>query len=310
MHIPDGFLDTKTWVAAAAVSGVTVAYATKKVQEEMGEKQIPLMGVAAAFIFAAQMLNFPVAGGTSGHLVGAALAAIFLGPWAAAILMTTILIVQALLFADGGVTTLGANILNMGILAPFSAYWIYTSLKNLIPGHPGILVGTFTAAWFSVFISAAACALQLAASGIVPVTLVLPAMAGWHALIGIGEGLITVAVVTFVLGVRPDLFKIAPQPDFKILVAGFLIALFLASILSPFASAFPDGLEKVAHDLGFLERGEETHLVKSPIPDYALPGLKSEYLATASAGVIGTLVTLMVIYGLTLVFKRQKVSKV
>lgn len=310
MHIPDGFLDTKTWVSTAVVSGATVAYAARKVKEELGEKQIPLMGVMAAFIFAAQMINFPVAGGTSGHFVGAALAAIFLGPWAASLLMTTILLVQALLFADGGVTALGANILNMGILAPFSAYWIYTSLKNLISNRAGLLAGAFTAAWFSVFISAAACALELAASGIVQVSLVLPAMAGWHALIGLGEGLITVAVVTFIIKVRADLFKVASQPDYKILGAGLLIALFLAGILSPFASVLPDGLERVAVNLGFLKLGEGKHLFGSPMGDYALSGLRNRYLSTASAGVVGTLVVLMLIYGLTLVFKRQKASKI
>jgi len=306
VHIPDGFLDTKTWVTAAAVSGIIVAYAAKKVKEELGEKQIPLMGVMAAFIFAAQMINFPVAGGTSGHFVGAALAAIFLGPWAAALLMTTILLVQALLFADGGITALGANILNMGILAPFAAYWIYTSIKNIFTGRAGMMTGAFLASWFSVFISAAACALELAASGIVPVGVALPAMAGWHALIGLGEGLITATVITFVLQVRPDLFKIAPRPDHKVIVAGLLIALFLAGILSPFASTFPDGLERVAVDLGFLKRGEGKPLVSSPLPDYAVPGIKSELLATASAGVVGTLVTLMAVYGLTLVVRRRK----
>lgn len=310
MHIPDGFLDTKTWVMTAGVSGVTVAYAVRKVQKELGEKQVPLMGVMAAFIFAAQMINFAVPGGTSGHLVGGALAAIFLGPWAATILMTTILVVQALLFADGGITALGANILNMGILAPFAAHWIYTSLRSLRSERAGLLTGSFLAAWFSILISAIACALELGASGIVPVGLVLPAMAGWHAVIGLGEGFITVALVAYVLAVRPDLFRVAPEPDYKVLVAGLLIALFLAGILSPLASSLPDGLERVAIDLGFLERGEGKHAIGSPLPDYALPGVENEPLATASAGIIGTLVTLMAVYAVTLAFRRWRLKKV
>ncbi len=306
MHIPDGFLDAKTWVSTGLVSITTIGYAAKKAQKELGEKQIPLMGVMAAFIFAAQMLNFPVAGGTSGHFVGAALAAIFLGPWAASLLMTTILIIQSLLFADGGVTALGANILNMAILAPFSAYWIYTSLKNLLPSRISLSIATFVASWFSVLISAIACTLELATSGIAPVSLVLPAMASWHTLIGLGEGLITLTVAQLILKVRPDLFKIAPKPDYKILVAGLLISLFLAGILSPFASTLPDGLERVAINLGFLKLGEGRHLVKSPIPDYAFPKLENEQMATALAGVIGTLVTIILIYGLTLAIKKKK----
>ena len=207
MHIPDGFLDTKTWATLGVVSAAAVGWAVKRAGKGMDEKGVPLMGVLAAFIFAAQMLNFPIAGGTSGHFLGGVLAAILLGPSAGLLIMTTILIVQALIFQDGGLLALGANVFNMGLIGSVGGYWIYLIAKRLIGGRWTALPA-FIAGWSSVVLAACACALELAVSGTVPLVMALPAMAGFHALIGIGEGLITVAALGFISQVRPDLLKL------------------------------------------------------------------------------------------------------
>ncbi len=209
MHIPDGFISTPVVVAGIVVAAGSIAYAVKATNKKMGEKQIPLMGVLAAFIFAAQMLNFPVIGGTSGHLIGAALAAILLGPWAGVLIMTCVLIVQSLIFQDGGLLALGANVVNMGVIACFVGYYVYRGVASLFSKRKlGIMVGSGTAAWLTVVIASVACAVELAISGTVPLGVALPAMAGVHALIGIGEGLITAAVLSLVLATRADLLEL------------------------------------------------------------------------------------------------------
>jgi len=202
MHIPDGFISVEVAVAAVAASAATAAYSIKKIKNQSSENIIPEMGILAAFVFAAQMVNFPVAGGTSGHLVGGALLAILFGPFRACIIMSTILIAQTLLFADGGITAIGANILNMGIVAPFSAYFVFKLLKPF-----GFKLSVFVASWISIVLSAIFCAAELALSGTIPLKVALPAMAGVHALIGIGEGLITVPVVAGVLRYHKSLIK-------------------------------------------------------------------------------------------------------
>jgi len=209
MHIPDGFISTPVAAAGIAVAAGSVAYAVKATNKKMGEKQIPLMGVLAAFIFAAQMLNFPVAGGTSGHLIGAALAAILLGPWAGILIMTCVLIVQSLVFQDGGLLALGANIFNMGVVPCLIGYYLYRGIAfPFRKRKTGIIVGGGVAAWFTVVIASVACALELAISGTVPLGVALPAMAGVHVFIGIGEGLITAAVLALVLATRADLLEL------------------------------------------------------------------------------------------------------
>ncbi|MFC2066115.1 energy-coupling factor ABC transporter permease [Chloroflexota bacterium] len=209
MHIPDGFLNIATVATTYAVSAGGVSYAVKEANRKLREKHVPLMGVLAAFIFAAQMLNFPIAGGTSGHLIGAALAAILLGPWAAVLIMSCVLIAQSLIFQDGGLLALGANIFNMGIVASFSGYYLYRLTTGLLnDDKKGMLIGGFIGAWGSVFIASIACAIELAVSGASPLAVVLPAMAGLHAFIGIGEGLITGAALSVVLAARADLLQL------------------------------------------------------------------------------------------------------
>src|SRR5512136_2236954 len=166
MHIPDGFLSIYVAIVFWIVSLVLVVYALKRVNQDLGEKQVPLMGVLAAAIFAGQMLNFAVAGGTSGHLLGAAIASILLGPWAAILVLTTVVGVQALIFQDGGLLALGANIFNMAVVGVVVAYMAYQTVRRLSRGHRwGIFAGGFLAGWLSVEISALAVALELAVSG-------------------------------------------------------------------------------------------------------------------------------------------------
>lgn len=207
MHIPDGFLDAKTWGSLALTSTVVLGRALSKKDKRFLEEDVPLMGVAAAFIFAAQMLNFPIAGGTSGHFMGAMLACLVLGPWAATLVMTTVLVVQALVFQDGGLLALGANIFNMGIVAVWAGWGVYRLLAHLT-GKPFSRWAVMAGSWSSVVVSAAAAALELGLSGTVRLSLALPAMIGVHALIGVGEALITLAVLEFIAKVRPDLLLV------------------------------------------------------------------------------------------------------
>jgi len=212
MHIPDGFISTPVAVGGIAVAAGAVGYAVKATNKKLGEKQIPLMGVLAAFIFAAQMLNFPVAGGTSGHFVGAALAAILLGPWAGVLIMTCVLAVQCLVFQDGGLLALGANIFNMGVVGCFLGYYVYRGVNAVTSrSKTGILIGSGLAGWVSTVAAAIFCALELSISGTVPLHVALPAMGGIHALIGVGEGLITAAVMALLVATRPDLLGLQTQ---------------------------------------------------------------------------------------------------
>ena len=191
------------------VAVAAIAVAVKVTNKKMGEKQVPMMGVLAAFIFAAQMLNFPVAGGTSGHFVGAALAAILLGPWSTVLILSSVLVVQSLIFQDGGLLALGANITNMGIIAGFGSYYIYKGIDAYLRhGKVGTLVGGGLGAWFSVVLASLACAAELAISGTSPWAIAIPAMGGVHMLIGVGEGLITVAVLSLIMATRADLLKL------------------------------------------------------------------------------------------------------
>jgi cobalt/nickel transport system permease protein len=192
-----------------AVSAGGISYAVKEANKKLKEKHVPLMGVLAAFIFAAQMLNFPIAVGTSGHLIGAALAAILLGPWASVLIMSCVLIAQCLIFQDGGLLALGANIFNMGIVASFSAYFLYRLSTTVFGDNKkGRLIGGFIGAWASVILASTACALELVISGTSPLVVALPAMAGIHTLIGIGEGLITGMALSLVLVTRADLWQL------------------------------------------------------------------------------------------------------
>jgi cobalt/nickel transport system permease protein len=307
MHIPDGFLSMGVIIVCWVLSIISIGLALARTRKSLGERQVPVMGVLAAFIFAAQMLNFTIAGGTSGHFLGAALAAILLGPWAAILTMTTVVALQALLFQDGGLLALGGNILNMAVIGPVVAYGFYRGVRTLLGNRrESTLVAGFVAAWVSIVVAALACAMELGFSGTSPIGIALPAMAGIHALIGIGEGLITLGALALVTATRPDLVEAerAPVPaGMRWVWGGLAIALVLA-LFSPLASPHPDGLERVAEDLGFIERAQEP--LYQVIPDYVFPGISNEALATIAAGIVGTLIVYGIAVGLAALLRRRE----
>jgi len=317
LHIPDNFLSAPVslvfWIATAGC----VALALRRTERTLDDRQVPLMGVMAACIFAAQMLNFPVAGGTSGHLLGGALAAIVLGPAAGVLVMTCVVALQALLFADGGIVVMGANIFNMGVLTAIIGAAVFGTIIAVFGrARWGVAVAGFAAAWVSVMAAALATSLQLIASGTAQAAVVLPAMLGVHAVIGIGEGLITAAALGFLLATRPDLLpaRVAGAGQGRatgghtrgILGGGLAIAAVLA-LVSPLASAAPDGLERVAEDLGFLqtERGPVVQAPTGVLPDYTVPGLASEQASTILAGVIGVVIVVALAYGVALLVRNR-----
>jgi cobalt/nickel transport system permease protein len=209
MHIPDGFLDADVAAAAGVVTLGALGLALRRADEALDERRVPLVGVTGAFVFAAQMINFPVAGGTSGHVLGAALAAILLGPWVACLVMSVVLATQSLLFADGGVTALGANVLNMGVIGALCVGGLMLAVRRVLPkSRAAFLAIAGAGAWLAVMAGAAATALELGISETVPLGTVLPAMLGVHAAIGVGEAVVTVAAVGAVLATRPDLIAV------------------------------------------------------------------------------------------------------
>ncbi len=298
MHIPDGFLSIPVSIVLWVVSIGFIGIALRKTSKQLGEKEIPLMGVLAAAIFAGQMLNFSVTGGTSGHLLGAALATILLGPWSAILVMTSVVSIQALIFQDGGLIALGANLFNMAIIGVLVSYVVLVLVKKLIRNERmAVMVGSVLSAWLAIVIASLACALELAASGILSANIAVPAMGSIHALIGVGEALITLGAVSFIYAARKDLlhFGQTSQKSSKgILVGGGLITLLLA-ILSPLASSHPDGLEWVAEGLGFFSKSKPAAI--TIIPDYVLPGISNDALATILAGIIGAAVVFAVAFG-------------
>lgn len=310
MHIPDGFLSAAVSIVFWAISALMIVIAIRKTQQTLAERQVPLMGVLAAAIFAGQMLNFSVSGGTSGHLLGAAIAVILLGPWPAVLVMTAVVSVQALFFQDGGLLPLGANIFNMGIVGVFVSYAIYTLLIKLFKKQSwGIFVSGFVAAWCSIFIASLSCALQLALSGTSSANIAIPAMAGIHAIIGIGEGLITAGALAFIFAARKDLLQAGEAKgtgNKGVLVGGLVIAAILA-ILSPLASSHPDGLEWVAEQHGFLESARSA--LYNIIPDYTMPGITNSALATIVAGIVGVVIVFLVAYGTARIENRASVKE-
>lgn len=217
MHIPDGLMDPLVWGGGWLITLIVIVISLRVVNRKIERKQVPLMAILAAGIFTAQMLNFPVGGGTTGHLVGAALAAVFLGPFAGIIVITVILIIQSLLFGDGGVTALGLNVLNMAVIGCLIGWYVHRAFPER-----SRKIGIFVASWLAVFAGAVVCSVQLALSyGISGGTygisggIAFPTMLGYHALIGVGEAIITTGAVVFVARVSPDMLKMP-----KIMISG------------------------------------------------------------------------------------------
>lgn len=219
MHLPDGFISPPVAVVTGLASVAAVAVSLTRCRQAYGIRQAPVLGLTTAFVFAAQMVNFPVAGGTSGHLLGGTLAAVVLkSPWAGTLCITTVLIIQAVLFADGGITALGANALNMAVIGVWVGWGLTQVLHRILGGAKARLpLAAGIAAGISVVAAAIACAIELVLSGTAPANLVLPAMSGIHVLIGIGEGLITGGILTYLQKTQPDLL-LKEQPQLEKLV--------------------------------------------------------------------------------------------
>ncbi len=313
MHAPDGFLTAGTALAMGGLSIGVMGAALRKTGAEMSDRQIPLAGVTAAFVFAGQMVNFPVAAGTSGHLIGGALAAILLGPWMGALVVGVVVVVQALVFADGGLTALGYNVVNMAIVPAFGGYGVYLLARRVFPrSAAGVVGASAVAAAGSVVLAAIAFSLQWLFGASVPVAFdtVFGAMVGVHALIGIGEAAITAFALSAVLASRPDLVFGARDLDraqlsdrspvsTRIFLIGAVgMSLITAVVISQFAVDDPDGLERVAIDEGFEESASDLALDSSFFADYATEGVDNETLSLAVAGVSGTALTLVVGLGL------------
>jgi cobalt/nickel transport system permease protein len=325
MHIPDGFINGATSAGAAVVAVGGLGAALRAGGRTLKEKQIPMAGLSAAFIFALQMLNFPVAAGTSGHLLGGALAAILLGPTLGITAVAVVVIIQALIFADGGIVALGLNVINMAVITALVAWVIFKSAMKVLPKRtPSVLGATMVAAWASVVASSLGFVLQYAigGNGGVDIGTVFGAMVGVHAIIGIGEGIITATIVGAVLAVRPDLVAGAvpyglvrdaeSAPSRRAMtgfvVAGLVAAVALVGVFAPLASPDPDGLERVAEDTGFIVTAEE-HPIGGPLADYGVTGIDNEWLGTLMAGVVGTVITFGVGLVLVGVARRRRAQE-
>ena len=305
MHIPDGFLDTKTWMICLGAAGIGLAVVVHQANREVRERVVPLAATVGAFVFVAQMINFPVGGGTSGHLVGGTLMAVLFGPWLAALVMTVVLLVQCFIFQDGGLLALGANCFNMAFVGVFSGYFVYQLLWRLLPRTLRVALSAFLAAWLSVVLSAAVCSMELAFSGIVPLKQSLIVMTSVHTLIGVGEGLITAVIL---VALYRQKHAVVPATERASVTRweylfGFGLLCVIGLFLAPFASPLPDGLEKTASQLNFLSN--EQTVVHSVIPDYEFPGIHSSFLAVLLAGLVGLFLVLAFIYGLLRLTQRR-----
>jgi len=301
MHIPDGFLDTKTAIATAVLSAAAVATALQHLKRNVTRKQIPMMGLAAAFIFAAQMLNFPVAGGTSGHLMGAVLCSVLLGPSASIIVMSTVLIVQCFLFADGGITTLGANIFNMAVAGTLTGYTVYRIVQRIIGSVRGKFAAIAFASWCSTVAASILCAGELAWSGTANWSATFVAMTNIHMLIGLGEGIITTLVIAGIWKTRPELLDrqfVGTKRFYEFISYGTIFTIGLILFAAPFISTLPDGLERVASSAGFDVRALKEPILNTPLAGYRMNGIITPELATIIAGMTGMVVVFILSYTL------------
>lgn len=290
MHIPDGFLSARVALGYAALSALGLGVACLRLRSQRDRGASALLGVSAAFVFAAQMVNFPVAAGTSGHLVGSALAGALLGLPGALVVMSAVIIMQCFMFADGGVFALGANVFNMGLVGCVVGFCCYRLLCGSAPSPTRRVASVAFAGWCATIAGALSCAGQLSLSGAARLSVVLPAMLGVHALIGVGEAVISSLIVASVLRFRPELLEgsgqVAARPRTVAVYAGLGLSITVAALLAPIADAAPDGFSRVTQALG-LHSSASPWL--APLSQYGVPGIVSGALATVLAGCLGTL---------------------
>lgn len=323
VHVPDGFIDAPTSAVTGVVAAGALAMSLRGARRELDERTAPLAGLVAAFIFAVQMLNFPVAAGTSGHLLGGALAAILVGPYTGVLCVSVVLLMQGILFADGGLTALGVNITDMAIVTTVVSYAVFRGLVKVLPRkRRSVTVASFVAAVVSVPAAAVTFTLIYAVGGTTDVAIgkVATAMIGVHVLIGIGEAAITALTVGAVIAVRPDLVygarglrqrlklrvngelvdapaarpvPVTARSHRTLWITGLVTSLVLAGFVSFYASADPDGLEKIAHDQGIDQKVEKHASADSPLADYGVKDVSDARLSGGLAGVIGVGVTVV-----------------
>ncbi|MFF0186671.1 energy-coupling factor ABC transporter permease [Streptomyces sp. NPDC005244] len=345
MHVPDGFINAPVSAVTGVVAAGAIAVSLRGARRELDERTAPLAGLVAAFIFAVQMLNFPVAAGTSGHLLGGALAAILVGPYTGVLCVSVVLLMQGILFADGGLTALGVNITDMAIVTTVVSYALFRGLVKVLPRTRRSITGAaFVAALLSVPAAAVAFTLIYAVGGTtdIAITKVATAMIGVHVLIGIGEAVITALTVGAVVAVRPDLVYGArglqqrlklrvngelvdtpaspagtPEPvpvaarssHRRVWITGLVTSLVLAGFVSFYASASPDGLEKVAKDKGIDARTEK-HATEdsSPLAGYGVKDVSDARVSGGLAGVIGVGVTVVAGTGIFWLIRRRRTT--
>jgi cobalt/nickel transport system permease protein len=323
MHVPDGFFDAPTSIATGLIAAGAVGFSLQRANREIRETGPALAGLTAAFVFAVQMVNFPVGAGTSGHLLGGALAGTLVGPWTGVLVMSVVLLVQGLLFADGGLTALGTNIVLMGLITVVVGYLVTWALLKVMSKRVGSVVpATAIGALISVPVAALAFTGLYAIGGTVDIPLgkLATAMVGWHILVGLGESIITAAVLSAVVATRPDLvyaarqlnadlvlvgadgtsstvspdLPIAAKPAGRSLGVGVAVTLVVAGVISLFASAHPDGLQFVGAKLGFENAAKGSAVAGSPLAGYGVTGIGNAQVSGAIAGIIGVLVTISV----------------
>jgi cobalt/nickel transport system permease protein len=308
MHIPDGYLNLPSSVSAAVIATGGVGVSLRKAKAALSDRVVPLAGLAAAFIFVLQMLNFPIAGGTSGHFLGGALAAILLGPSVGVVVIAVVIIVQGLVFADGGISALGLNVINMALVTAIVGWLVFRGLMAVLPKTAtSAVAATALASWSSVVAASVAFTGEYAigGGGQVPVSRVFGAMVGVHALVGIGEGILSGLVVSSVLATRPDLVlgariagvrgaqrsRVGKTTTGIFIGCGVAVAALLVVVVAPHAASTPDGLERVAIDHGISGSAVDSVTASSPLADYAVSGVGDEALGTILAGLVGLGVT-------------------
>jgi cobalt/nickel transport system permease protein len=299
VHIPDGFLSAPVWATLDAAAAGAVAYTVRRAQREFDETKVPLLGVMGAFVFAAQMINFPVGIGTTGHLVGGALLAITLGPAAAGVVMAAIVAIQALVFQDGGILALGPNVINMaiaGVLAGYLPFHLWGAGKWRKPA-------IFASGALSVLVSAVLALAELLLSGVRMPAAVLGVSLGLFVVSAVLEGAITLAVVGALEAIRPGFIRKPAAGRSFALGAISLAAVLLATVGVLFASTAPDGIEKLAQQTGIGSHAKT--LLSTPLSDYQAVFLQSPAAGKAAAGLAG----LGLIYGACLLIARAVARK-
>ena len=340
MHVPDGFINAPTSAVTGVAAAGAIAVSLRGARRELDERTAPLAGLVAAFIFAVQMLNFPVAAGTSGHLLGGALAAILVGPYTGVLCVSVVLLMQGILFADGGLTALGVNITDMAIVTTVVGYAVFRGLVKVLPrSRRSVTVASFVAALLSVPAAAVTFTFVYAIGGTTDIAIgkVATAMIGVHVLIGIGEAAITALTVGAVVAVRPDLVhgarglqqrlklrvngELVDAPTVavpvtartsrrRLWISGLVASLVLAGFVSFYASASPDGLEKVARDKGIDKTAGKHASSDSPLAGYGVKDVGNARLSGGLAGVIGVGVTVVAGSGVFWAVRRRRSTDV